>query len=116
MWDPLVNELPGTIHGLRCMLTNKYLQLVKNTYSEDTKGYELISDLICINRVRDYGEATRRYSDFYTCVEGTPEAELRQPVHYTCCCPHCPRHKAKTGLDLQAHEQKAHDVPPVQKP
>nr|AND95306.1 AV2 protein [Tomato yellow leaf curl China virus] len=115
MWDPLLNEFPETVHGFRCMLAIKYLQLVENTYSPDTLGYDLIRDLILVIRARDYDEASRRYSHFHSRLEGASPAELRQPIHGSCCCPHCPRHQ-KTNMGQQAHVSEAHDVPDVQKP
>ncbi|ACA96938.1 AV2 [Gossypium darwinii symptomless virus] len=114
MWDPLVNEFPDTVHGFRCMLSVKYLQLLSQDYSPDTLGYELIRDLICILRSRNYVEASCRYRHFYARVESTPASELRQPIHQPCCCPHCPRHKT-TGMDKQAYEQEAQNVSDVQK-
>nr|CAJ98457.1 AV2 protein [Malvastrum leaf curl virus] len=116
MWDPLVNEFPETVHGFRCMLAIKYLQVVENTYSPDTLGYDLIRDLILVVRSRDYVEASRRYSHFHSRIQGASPAELRQPVCQPCCCPHCPRHKSKAVMDSQAHESKAQDVQNVQKP
>nr|CCQ77479.1 AV2 protein [Tomato leaf curl Yunnan virus] len=115
MWDPLLNEFPDTVHGFRCMLAIKYLQLVENTYSPDTLGYDLIRDLILVILVRDYVEASRRYSHFHSRLQGASPSELRQPLHTSCCCPHCPRHQ-KTNMEQQAHVSKAHDVPDVQKP
>ena len=100
MWDPLVNDFPDTVHALRCMLAIKYCQLVANTYDPDTVGYDLIRDLILVIRARNYVEASRRYSDFNTRLQSTPPAEFRQPRDQPCRCPHCPRHKQKTGLDL----------------
>nr|QBO66565.1 pre-coat [Papaya leaf crumple virus] len=112
MWDPLLNEFPETVHGLRCMLAVKYLQLVENTYSRDTLGYDLIRDLISVISARNYVEATSRYHHFNAGLEGTPPSQLRQPICESCCCPNCPRHKGK-GLDQQAHVQKAQDVQAV---
>nr|QIH55902.1 V2 protein [Malvastrum yellow vein Baoshan virus] len=54
MWDPLVNEFPETVHGFRCMLSIKYLQLLSEGYSPDTVGYDLIRELISILRSRNY--------------------------------------------------------------
>nr|ARR96804.1 AV2 [Cotton leaf curl Alabad virus] len=114
MWDPLLNEFPDTVHGFRCMLSVKYLQLLSQDYSPDTLGYELIRDLICILRSRNYVEASCRYRHFYARVESTPPSQLRQPICEPCCCPHCPRHKAK-GMDKQAYEQETQNVSDVQK-
>nr|AFB81511.1 pre coat protein [Cotton leaf curl Rajasthan virus] len=114
MWDPLLNEFPDTVHGFRCMLSVKYLQLLSQDYSPDTLGYELIRDLICILRSRNYVEASCRYCHFYPRVETTPAFELRQPIHQPCCGSHCPRHK-KTRMDKQAYRQEAQDVHDVQK-
>uniref|UniRef100_A0A3S5GRY6 Protein V2 n=1 Tax=Cotton leaf curl Multan virus TaxID=223252 RepID=A0A3S5GRY6_9GEMI len=114
MWDPLLNEFPDTVHGFRCMLSVKYLQLLSQDYSPDTLGYELIRDLICILRSRNYVEASCRYRHFYARVESTPPSQLRQPICEPCCCPHCPRHQSKS-MGEQAHEQKAQDVQDVQK-
>nr|ANI24965.1 AV2 [Tomato leaf curl Karnataka virus]WNV48301.1 precoat protein [Tomato leaf curl Karnataka virus]WNV48307.1 precoat protein [Tomato leaf curl Karnataka virus]WNV48313.1 precoat protein [Tomato leaf curl Karnataka virus]WNV48319.1 precoat protein [Tomato leaf curl Karnataka virus] len=114
MWDPLLNEFPETVHGFRCMLAVKYLQLVEKTYSPDTLGYDLIRDLISVIRARNYVEATSRYNHFHTRFEGTSPSQLRQPICEPCCCPHCPRHQSKS-MGEQAHEQKAQDVQDVQK-
>nr|AGF41098.1 V2 [Euphorbia leaf curl virus]AXX39063.1 V2 protein [Euphorbia leaf curl virus]AXX39069.1 V2 protein [Euphorbia leaf curl virus]QCS40518.1 V2 protein [Euphorbia leaf curl virus]QCS40524.1 V2 protein [Euphorbia leaf curl virus] len=114
MWDPLVNEFPETVHGFRCMLAVKYLQLVADTYSPDTVGYNLIRDLICILRSRNYVEAQSRYNHFHPRLEGSTEAELRQSRIEPCLCPYCPRHQIKS-MGQQAHEQEAQDVQDVQK-
>nr|AJW80814.1 AV2 [Tomato leaf curl New Delhi virus] len=109
MWDSLLNEFPDTVHGFRCMLSVKYLQLLSQDYSPDTLGYELLRDLICILRSRNYVEASCRYRHFIAPCEGTPTSQLRQPLWSSCRCPHCPRHKSK-GLDQQADEQKTQNV------
>nr|UUC10281.1 AV2 protein [Tomato yellow leaf curl virus] len=116
MWDPLLNDFPESVHGLRCMLAIKYLHLVENTYSPDTLGYDLLRDLILVIRARDYVEATRRYSHFHARLEGSPKAELRQPIQQPCCCPHCPRHKQATIMDVQAHVPEAQNIQNVSKP
>ncbi len=115
MWDPLVHEFPKTVHGFRCMLANKYLLAVESKYAPDTLGYELIRDCIGVVRSRNYEQATSRYRDIYTRLQGATEAELQQSVQERCCCPHCPRHK-KADMGESAHVQKAHDVQAVQKP
>ncbi|QBO66572.1 pre-coat [Papaya yellow leaf curl virus] len=114
MWDPLVNEFPETVHGLRCMLAVKYLQLVEKTYSPDTLLHDLIRDLISVIRARNYVEATSRYNQFHARFEGTPPSQLRQPICERYCCPNCPRHKGK-GMREQANVQEAQDVQAVQK-
>nr|QIH45302.1 V2 protein [Ageratum yellow vein China virus] len=116
MWDPLLNEFPETVHGLRCMLAVKYCQLIEQTYSPDTVGYDLIRDLISVIRARNYVEATRRYSHFHSRLEGTTPSELRHPRDEPCCCPHCPRHQQKKDMDQQAHVSEAQNVQNVQKP
>nr|QBK46359.1 AV2 [Pedilanthus leaf curl virus] len=108
------DEFPETVHGFRCMLAVKYLQIVENTYSPETKGYDLIRDLISVIRARNYVEATSRYNHFHARFEGTSPSQLRQPICEPCCCPHCPRHQGKS-MGEQAHEQKAQDVQDVQK-
>nr|CAY39394.1 AV2 protein [Malvastrum yellow vein Baoshan virus] len=114
MWDPLLNEFPETVHGFRCMLSIKYLQLLSEGYSPDTVGYDLIRDLISILRSRNYVEASCRYRHFYPRVEGASSSELRQSLLNPCSCPHCPRHKI-SSLGEQAHESKAQNVQDVQK-
>nr|QIH56038.1 V2 protein [Malvastrum yellow vein Yunnan virus] len=57
MWDPLLNEFPETVHGFRCMLSIKYLQLLSEGYSPDTVGFDLIRELISILRSSNYVEA-----------------------------------------------------------
>nr|UVY90107.1 pre-coat protein [Chilli leaf curl virus] len=114
MWDPLINEFAETVHGVRCMVAFKYLQLVENTYSPDSVGYDFIRDLSSVIRSRNYVEATSRYNHFHTRLEGSTSSELRQPICQPCCCPHCPRHKGKS-MDQQAHGPKAQEVQDVQK-
>ncbi|CAJ57817.1 AV2 protein [Vernonia yellow vein virus] len=114
MWDPLLHEFPETVHGLRCMLAVKYLSAVADTYSPDTLGFDLLRDLICVVRARNYVEATSRYSDFNSRIQSTSSSEFRQPLFSTCCCPHCPRHQ-KTNVDQQAHVPKAQALSDVQK-
>ncbi|ADF42581.1 precoat protein/movement protein [Radish leaf curl virus-Hajipur [IN:LabIso:11]] len=79
MWDPLLNEFPETVHGFGCMLAVKYLQLVENTYSPDTLGYDLIRDLISVIRARNYVEATSRYNHFHARFEGTSRLNFDSP-------------------------------------
>nr|QIH55955.1 V2 protein [Malvastrum yellow vein Yunnan virus] len=74
MWDPLLNEFPETVHGFRCMLSIKYLQLLSEGYSPDTVGFDLIRELISILRSRNYVEASCRYRHFYSRVEGASPA------------------------------------------
>nr|AGR84134.1 AV2 protein [Pouzolzia golden mosaic virus] len=116
MWDPLVNEFPETVHGLRCMLAIKYLLLVENTYAPDTLGYDLIRDLILVIRARNYDEASRRYFNFNSRLESTSSSELRHSRSQPCFCPHCPRHKSKESMDVQAQLPKAQNVQDVQEP
>ncbi|CAI45387.1 AV2 protein [Senecio yellow mosaic virus] len=103
MWDPLLNEFPETVHGFRCMLAIKYLQLCESTYAPDTIGFDLIRDLILVIRARDYVEATRRYNHFHSRIQSTPSSEFRQPIQQSCCCPHCPRHKPKENMGATSH-------------
>nr|AIY31216.1 AV2 protein [Tomato yellow leaf curl virus] len=116
MWDPLLNEFPESVHGLRCMLAIKYLQSVEETNEPNTFGQDLIRDLISVVRARDYVEATRRYNHFHARLEGSPNAELRQPIQHPCCCPHCPRHKQATIMDVQGHVPEAQNIQNVSKP
>nr|WJJ41896.1 precoat protein [Chilli leaf curl virus] len=115
MWDPLLYEFPETVHGFRCMLPVKYMQLLQNTYSPDTLGYDLFRDLFSVIRAKNYVQATSRYNHFHARLEGTPPSQLRQPLCQPCCCPHCPRHKGQS-MGEQAPEQEAEDVQDVQKP
>nr|WCJ14472.1 precoat protein [Fenugreek yellow vein virus] len=111
MWDPLLHDFPDTVFGLRCMLAVKYLQLVEQSYSPDTLGYDLIRDLISVVRARKYAEATSRYEHFTARMEGTSASELRQPIRRVpCCCPHCPRHFKNKGMGQQADEQEAQNL------
>nr|AND95543.1 AV2 protein [Malvastrum yellow vein Yunnan virus] len=112
MWDPLLNEFPETVHGFRCMLSIKYLQLLSEGYSPDTVGFDLIRELISILRSRNYVEASCRYRHFYSRVEGASSSELRQPLLNPCSCPHCPRHKI-SKLGEQAHESQVQNVQDV---
>nr|AIL92574.1 pre-coat protein [Clerodendron yellow mosaic virus] len=115
MWDPIVNDLPETVHGFRSMLAIKYLQAVENTYSPDTLGYDLVRDLISVLRARNYVEATRRYHNFHARFLVRDRRPIEKPICQPCHCPHCGRHK-KTGLGQQAHEQEAQMVSNLQKP
>ncbi|AKP16770.1 precoat protein [Chilli leaf curl Ahmedabad virus] len=114
MWDPLVNEFPETVHGFRCMLAIKYLQLVENTYSPDSLGYDLIRELISVIRAKNYVQASSRYDHFRARLEVSSTADLNQPIQQACCCPHCPRHKGK-GMGQQAHQSEADVLQNVQK-
>nr|QBO66579.1 pre-coat [Papaya leaf curl virus] len=115
MWDPLLNEFPETVHGYRCMLAVKYLQLVEKTYSPETLALDLIRDLISVIRPRNYVEATSRYIHFPAPLEGTPSSQLGQPICDPCCCPHVPRHQSKS-MGQQAHVPEAQELQDVQKP
>nr|QEL50491.1 movement protein [Tomato leaf curl Mali virus]QEL50497.1 movement protein [Tomato leaf curl Mali virus]QEL50515.1 movement protein [Tomato leaf curl Mali virus]QEL50521.1 movement protein [Tomato leaf curl Mali virus]QEL50527.1 movement protein [Tomato leaf curl Mali virus] len=115
MWDPLLNEFPESVHGFRCMLAIKYLQAIEETYEPNTLGYDLIRDLISVVRASNYVEATRRYSHFHSRLEGSSKTELRQPILQPCCCPHCPRHKQASTMDVPAHVPKAQVLQNVQK-
>nr|AWK29917.1 pre-coat protein [Tomato leaf curl Gujarat virus] len=115
MWDPLVNEFPEAVRGLRCMLAVKYLRLVDNSYFPDPVGYDFIRDLISVIRARNYVEASSRDHHFHGRFEGTPASQLRHPIGEPCCCPHCPRHQSK-GMGQRAHVQEAQDLPNVQEP
>nr|AGH27791.1 AV2 protein [Tomato yellow leaf curl virus] len=116
MWDPLLNEFPQSVRGFRCMLAIKYLQSVEETYERNTLGHDLIRDLISVVRARDYVEATRRYNHIHARLEGSPKAELRQPIQQPCCCRHCPRHKQATIMDVQAHIPETQNIQNVSKP
>ncbi|AZL94847.1 V2 [Emilia yellow vein Fujian virus] len=116
MWDPLLNEFPDTVHGLRCMLAKKYVPGVQKTYSPDTIGYDLFCDLIHLLNTKNYEQASSRYSHFYSRLQGTPPSELRHPLFQSCCCPHCPRHKQKASMDTEAHVSEAQTIQNVQKP
>nr|AMB51332.1 precoat protein [Tomato leaf curl Cameroon virus] len=116
MWDPLLNEFPDSVHGFRCMLGIKYLQLLEEEYEPNTLGHDLIRDLISVIRAKNYVEATRRYHNFHARLEGASTSELRQPLHQPCCCPHCPRHKQASFMDVPAHVSQAKNVQDVQNP
>nr|BDQ69141.1 movement protein [East African cassava mosaic Cameroon virus] len=80
------------------MLAVKYLLHLEQEYDRGTVGAEYIRDLIGVLRCKNYGEATRRYNNLNTRIQGAEEAELRQPIHEPCGCPYCPRHqKQKYG-------------------
>ncbi|AAL60506.1 precoat protein [East African cassava mosaic Zanzibar virus] len=115
MWDPLLNDFPETVHGFRSMLAVKYLLHLEQEYDRGTVGAEYIRDLIGVLRCKSYVEATRRYNNLNTRIQGAEEAELRQPIHEPCCCPHCPRHQ-KQNMGQQAHVSEAQDVQTVSKP
>nr|AIY31191.1 AV2 protein [Tomato yellow leaf curl virus] len=116
MWDPLLNEFPESLHGFRCKLAIKYSQSVQETYQRNTLGHDLFRDLICVVRARDYVEATRRYNHFHARPEGSAKAEVRQPIQQPCCCPHSPRHKQATNMDVQALVPEAQSIQNVSKP
>ncbi|ALJ03315.1 pre-coat protein [Vinca leaf curl virus] len=114
MWDPLLNEFPETVQGFWSMLAVIYLQLVENTYSGDTLGYDLISHLIAVIRARNYVEATSRYNQNHARIDGTLPSLLRQLICESCCCRDCPRHQSFC-IGVQVHEQRAEDVQDLQK-
>ncbi|ADC33777.1 pre-coat protein [Tomato leaf curl Patna virus [Tobacco]] len=116
MRDAPLNEFLETVHGVRCRLAIKYLQLVENKYSPPAFGYDVISDLILVIRARDYDEESSRYCHYHPRFQDSSPSELRQPICQPCCCPHCPRHKQKEDMGQSAHVQKAQDVQTVQKP
>nr|WDE41078.1 pre coat protein [Papaya leaf curl Karnataka virus] len=115
MPDPLVNELPETVHGFRCMLAVKYQQLVEKSYVLDTLGRDLIRELISVIRARNYVEVSSRNNHLHVRFEGTPSSQLCHPIFEPCCCPHCPGRQSK-GMGQQTHVPEALDVQDVQKP
>nr|WOL23766.1 V2 [Tomato yellow leaf curl virus] len=116
MWDPLLNEFPESVHGFRCMLDIKYFQSAKETYEHHTSRHYLSGYFISVVRARDYVEAARRYTLLHPRLEGSPKAIRRPPMQHPCCCPHCPRHKQATIMDVQAHVPKAQNIQNVSKP
>nr|QHG11689.1 pre-coat protein [Squash leaf curl China virus] len=109
MWDPLLDEFPESGHGLRWMVTGKYLPEKEKNYSPEPVGYDLVRNLVLVLRAKNYGEATSRYHHFTARIEGPPTSPLRQALWSSCGGPLCPRHKNK-GLDQQADEQKTQNV------
>ncbi|AAD01547.1 precoat protein [Hollyhock leaf crumple virus-[Cairo]] len=116
MWDPLVNDFPATVHGFRCMLAIKYIQAVRSEYDPGSLGFDLLSDLIGVLRAGNYVEATGRYHNFHSRLEGTTSSELRQPNAVRCSCPHCPRHKQTPSVVQQTQLQEAQNVQNVSEP
>nr|AYX42381.1 movement protein [Chilli leaf curl virus] len=114
MWDPLLNEFPESVHGFRCMLAVKYLQLVENSYSPDTLGYDLIRGLISVIRAKNYVQASSRYDHFRARLEGPKTCDPNDAIRQACCWQHCPRHKGK-GMGQQAHQSEADVLQNVQK-
>nr|CUH74557.1 pre-coat protein [Tomato leaf curl Gujarat virus] len=116
MWDPLLNEFPETVHGFRCMLAVKYLQLVDKTYSPDTVGYDLIRDLISVIRARNYVEATSRYAHFHARFEGTSPSQLRQPLCELVQLSPLRRVTEAKAMGQPAHVSEAQNLQNVQEP
>nr|AAX39364.1 AV2 [East African cassava mosaic virus] len=114
MWDPLLNDFPETVHGFRSMLAVKYLLHLEQEYDRGTVGAEYIRDLIVFYGVRDYVEATRRYNNLNTRIQGAEEAELRQSIRTVLLPPLSASPEAKYGQ--QAHVSEAQDVQNVSKP
>nr|UED37341.1 AV2 protein [Conyza yellow vein virus] len=115
MWDPLENDFAHTVHGFRCMLAVKYLLCIEKLYSPDTLGGELIRELIQTLRCKNYVEASSRYSDIYSRIQGSSSSQLRESLHVTCNCSVCP-YKQKTVMGQQAHVQEAQTIQAVQDP
>nr|AKP17212.1 AV2 [Dolichos yellow mosaic virus] len=80
MWDPLVNDFPDTLHGLRCMLAVKFVQELLVTYPRDSNGRILLEELISVLRCKRYVKAQFRYGVFYSKTQCTSKAQLRQPI------------------------------------
>nr|UYW62006.1 precoat protein [East African cassava mosaic virus] len=112
MWDPLVNDFPETVHGFRSMLAVKYPLHLEQECDRGTVGAEHKRNPIGALRCKNYVEATRRYHQFNSRLQGSEKAELRQPIHEPCYCPHCPRHQ-KQNVEEQAHVSETHDVQDV---
>nr|AGK24650.1 V2 [Soybean chlorotic blotch virus] len=111
MWNPLVEPLPCTPHGLRCVLALKFLKLFEETHELSATEISQLSLLKSVIHARKYHEAKRRYRNFYTFVEGSEEVELRQST----CHAHChPQVQQEEGLGEPAHVSEAHDVQDVE--
>ncbi|AAQ16290.1 pre-coat protein [Dolichos yellow mosaic virus] len=80
MWDPLVNDFPDTLHGLRCMLAVKFVQELLETYPRDSNGHILLEELIQVLRCKRYAKAQFRYGVFYSKTQRTSKAQLRHSI------------------------------------
>ncbi|ADG36409.1 pre-coat protein [Soybean mild mottle virus] len=113
MWDPLQNPFPHTVHGLRCMLAIKYVQLVIDTYPQDSIGEDLLRQIIQILRCRNHDQAEFRYSILFADVERTEKTQLRNPYGTTCTCRFCPKHVQAKSLEEPTHVQEAQNLQDV---
>ncbi|AGR84124.1 AV2 [East African cassava mosaic Malawi virus] len=115
MWDPLLNEFPESVHGFRCMLAIKYLQALEETYEPNTLGHDLVRDLICVIRARDYVEATRRYNHFHSRLEVRRSCTSTARSAAVLLSPLSKAYQQATIMDVPAHVSKAQNVQNVQK-
>nr|AFS32145.1 pre-coat protein [Dolichos yellow mosaic virus]QPN02344.1 movement protein [Dolichos yellow mosaic virus] len=83
MWDPLVNDFPDTLHGLRCMLAVKFVQELLETYPRDSNGRILLEELIQVLRCKSYAKAQFRYGVFFSKAHNTSKGNLRRSVRNT---------------------------------
>ncbi|KAK8675555.1 hypothetical protein V6N13_033621 [Hibiscus sabdariffa] len=64
MFDPLENELPTTVYGVRSMLAVKYISEIQKKYPLKSLGWSFCVELKRIIRCSDYVKVTRRLEDF----------------------------------------------------
>ncbi|KAK9045628.1 hypothetical protein V6N11_051537 [Hibiscus sabdariffa] len=72
MFDPLENELPATVYGVRSMLAVKYISEIQKKYPPESLGWSFCSELKRIIRCSDYVKATRRLEEFVQDKESIP--------------------------------------------
>ncbi|KAK8652862.1 hypothetical protein V6N13_126885 [Hibiscus sabdariffa] len=85
MFDPLENELPATVHGIRCMLAVKYISEIQQKYSPESLGWILCLQLKRIIRCSDYFKANRRLGEFLRDKESHTASDLHARVACSAC-------------------------------
>nr|WLD47581.1 pre-coat protein [Rhynchosia yellow mosaic virus] len=107
MWDPLLNDFPLSLHGLRCMLAIKYLHAVQEGYPPHSLGYLFLQELVRIVRCRDHAKAELRYGILKSDVISAEKTDFRQPPVPSCSCFTCPHHGQKKGMGQSPDESEA---------
>nr|QCT23846.1 AV2 [Sweet potato leaf curl Hubei virus] len=94
LWDPLNHPFPQTLHGFRCMLSLKYMSLIRDKYEPGTLGHELAVLLIQALRGKNYVRSNSRYEEVCALLEettGSSAAKLHDRYRPVCGerCPAC---------------------------
>ncbi|QKQ15089.1 AV2 [Calystegia hederacea geminiviridae] len=94
LWDPLTHPFPQTLHGFRCMLSLKYMSLIRDKYEPGTLGHELAVLLIRSLRSKNYVRSNSSYEEVCALLEetsGGSSPKLHDRYRPVCgeCCPAC---------------------------